>query len=182
MHKGLDLAVEAFLQMPELHLHIVGGGAESDPFFARVYGSDVSKARNISIHGFLDVRSREFHDLCEGCAALMYPSGSEGCSGGAVQCLHHGLIPLVTPIVGLEVHTRWPTLSGDTDALLIADIRQRCREIAAMPERQLEEWRRFFWEFARRHHTREAYSQSLSYVLAELLDGERAGGNVERHP
>lgn len=47
-------------------------------------------------------------------------------------------------------------LAGDTDTLLITDIRQRCQAIAEMPEEELEDRRLFFWEYAR-----ESYSQFL---------------------
>lgn len=169
--KGLDLVVEAFLQEPKLELVICGGGLDRNVSrFWEVYGPDIQKAGNITYREWVDPLSDEFQEIMDTTCAIVYPSAAEGCSGGVVQTLHFGLIPLVTEINGLEVHDSWPPLAGESDLEIIANIRQRCRELSEMPEDELEEWRHFFWEHARVHHTRAAYSRSLEVVLDELLD------------
>lgn len=169
--KGLDLTVEAFLQEPSLRLHIVGGDLERGGLFAATYGRQIEEAGNITVHGWMDVCGAQFHDLASECAALVYPSASD--SGAGVQCLHHGLIPLVTPNTGLEIHGSWPAIEGESDQAMIAAIRRRCREIAEMPEQDLEAWQRHFWKFARENHTHDSYSGSLAKVLAELVREDR---------
>ncbi|MCX6844373.1 MAG: glycosyltransferase [candidate division WOR-3 bacterium] len=170
VHRGLDLVLEAFLAMPELMLTAVGSGLDANAEIHRVYGDVIRHAPNISLRGHMNVRSPEFYELASQCNGVVYPSASEGCSGAIVQCLHHGLIPIVTPIVGLEVHDTWPALQGESDDRLIEELRTKCRELAHKPESELEDLRRYFWEYARRNHTRQSYSRSLSRVLAELLN------------
>ena len=171
VHKGLDLVIEAFLKEPQFQLIICGGGIKRDEAFWKIYGPDIGKAGNIVNRGYLDPLGSEFREIAASTCAVIYPSAAEGCSGGIVQCLHHGLIPLVTEIVGLEIHDTWPPLMGSTDAQLIEQIRRRCHEVAEMPLKQLDEWRSYFWEYAHKNHTREAYSRSFSRLLDELLSG-----------
>lgn len=173
VHKGLDLVVEAFLKEPDLHLTVVGGmpryGIDRDADFRMVYGREIERARNIEVRGFLDVCSPEFRELMASCCAVICPSASESGPSAVVQCLHYGLIPLVTPVGGLEVEHAWRPLSGTTDLELIDEIRARCRALAEMSGARLEEYRRFFWEYARKCHTRSSYSESLRRLLDELL-------------
>ena len=161
--------IEAFLREPQLHLSICSLGLlENDPFW-RIYGPDIRKADNISFHGAVDPLGGEFRKITASTGTVVFPSASENGGGGVVQCLHHGLIPLVTEITGLEIFNTWPPLTGNTDVQFIEGIQLRCREIAEMPEQQLSEWSHFFWEYAHKYHTRNSYSQSLSDLLNELL-------------
>ena len=174
IHKGLDLVVEAFLKEPRLRLRILGGDLRGDADFWRIYGKAIEEAGNITYHGFIHPGSPEFREVSETTCAVVYPSAAEGCSGAVVQCMHFGLIPLVTEVTGLSIHDAWAPLDGSSDKDLIESIRARCHEVRKMPPVEAEEWRQFFWDYSGQHHTREAYSQSLSLVLDELLQqGER---------
>lgn len=168
VHKGLDLVTEAFLQEPGLELEVCGVGTGESSFW-EVYGSEIKKTKNITLRGWVDPLGKEFQEMVASSCAVVYPSAAEGCSGAIVQCLHHGLVPLVTEISGLEVHEIWPALQGSDDRQLILAIRERCHEVSEMSEKELEEWSRFFWQYAHQNHTRDAYSQSLSKVIDELL-------------
>lgn len=174
-HKGLDLVVEAFVREPTLHLHIITAGVDAESDFWQVYGRDIDQSGNISVHGFLSVLSEEFNRLVDSCVAIVVPSASEGCAGSVVQAMHYGLIPIVTPIVGLELDEHWPALAGESDIELIKEIRARCRQLAEMHERELDELREYFWRHARANHTRAVYRQLFSNVLNELLDGKNDG-------
>jgi len=165
VHKGLDLVIEAFLKEPELELVICGG----DKGFLSVYDKEITKAGNITYLGHLDPLGDQFREVMASTCAVVYPSASEGCAGSVVLCLQYGLIPLVTEITGLEIHETWVPLIGKTDSELIDNIRQRCAEIAIMPEEELEGLRNYFWEYAQKYHSRTAYSNSLSLVLDELI-------------
>lgn len=169
VHKGLDLVIEAFLLEPQFELIICGGDEEERKMLWSIYGTEIAKADNITYRGFLDPLGKEFQKIVASTCTVVYPSAAEGCSGGIVQCLHHGLIPLVTSVTGLEVHDVWPSLSGENDHFLIDDIRHRCQAIAQMSDKQLSECSYFFWEYAHKNHTRQAYCQSLSDLLDEFL-------------
>ena len=58
---------------------------------------------------------------------------------------------------------------GETDRELIADILKRCTEMSELPDQKLEELSHWFWEFAERNHSRQAFRDSLGKVFDELL-------------
>ena len=165
VHRGLDLVLEAFMQLPDLELFICG----SDQRFLEVYGEDLKKCRNIHLVGFVTPDSAQFQELISKTASVVYASAAEGCSTSIVQCMRFGLIPIVTEATGLSVHDFWPALAGRTDLELIADIAERCTEIAEMPNQQVEALSRKFWEFAATHHSRESFRKSFGAVLDDLL-------------
>jgi len=59
VHKGLDLALEAFRQMPECHLTICAP-VEREKEFVRVYQRELYEASNIHTIGWVDIESRNF--------------------------------------------------------------------------------------------------------------------------
>ena len=164
VHRGLDLVLEAFMQTPDLELFICG----SDRRFLDVYAEDLKKCRNICYVGFVTPGSDQFRKLVSETAAVVYASAAEGCSTSIIQCMRFGLIPIVTEATGLGVHDFWPALAGQTDKELIADIVKRCTALTEMPDGQLEELSRAFWDFAATHHSRDAFHGSLKSVLDEL--------------
>ena len=93
--KGLDLAIEAFVKTPDLHLHICGPiFGEED--FINLYKKELTKTPNIHAYGRIDVASDQFRELINKCGAVIYPSNAEGSSGAIVQAMHAGLIPIST--------------------------------------------------------------------------------------
>lgn len=165
VHKGLDLVIEAFLKEPELQLII----CEGDQGFLSVYEKEIANAGNITYLGHLDPLGDQFREVMASTCAVVYPSASEGCAGSVVLPLQYGLIPLVTEITGLEIHDTWAPLIGSTDYELIENIRQRCNEIVEMSDQELDDLRYYFWDYAKKNHSRTAYSNSLSVVLDELI-------------
>src|SRR5208283_4332496 len=136
--------------------------------FLDVYGEDLKKCANIHYVGFITPDSDQFQELVSSAAAVVYASSAEGCSTSVVQCMRFGLIPIVTEATGLSVHDFWPALAGQTDKELIAEIARRCTSLAEMPDAQVEDLSRDFWDFAATHHSREAFRGSLKSVLGEL--------------
>ena len=164
VHRGLDLVLEAFLKT-DLDLYICG----SDDGFLDVYGNEIKKRSNIHYLGFIYPKSETYKQIMDTTCAIVYPSAAESCSASVLQCLHFGLIPVVTEATGLSVHADWPPLDGNTDQQLIENILQRCTEISELPDQQIDELSYAFWEYANRNHTRQTYRDSLSRVLDELL-------------
>jgi len=165
VHRGLDLVLEAFMQVPDLELFICG----SDQRYFEVYGQELRNCRNIHHIGFVTPDSEEFRALVSKTASVVYASAAEGCSTSVVQCMRFGLIPIVTEATGLSVHDFWPALDGETDVELIADIVKRCGAIAEAPDHQVEALSRSFWEYAATHHSRAEFRKSFGAVLDELL-------------
>lgn len=165
VRKGLDLVLDAFAEMPELKLTVCGP-VESEDDFVRAYHPELYETCNIHTVGWVDVASDKFREICNENVALIYPSCSEGQSGGVVTCLHAGLLPLISYETGLDV-------SEEVGAVLrtssITEIKETVRSCAALPAEQLSHMSRRAWSYARSHHTRETYSQAFKKAVAEIV-------------
>lgn len=100
LHKGLDLAVEAFRDNPGWTLHICGyTEAEKDLLDA------IDLPENVVVHGFIDVFSEEFKEICLGCGFVLLPSCSEGIATAVITAVANGaMIPLVTNESGFDIN------------------------------------------------------------------------------
>lgn len=114
IHKGLDLLIEACLELKEINLHVCTGLEES---FLEVYGEKLRQAINIHIHGFTAQNSKQFARLMKECAYICLPSCSEGSPGSVVDCMAYGLIPIVTSSAGISVEHGYTLNDATVDEL-----------------------------------------------------------------
>ena len=96
IHKGLDLVLDQFRNLPDYHLYIV---TLLDKEFETTY-ADVLSMPNVHNLGFLNMRSPEYNAVMQKCCFLVFPSCSEGSPGSVVESMAQGIIP----IVSLESH------------------------------------------------------------------------------
>lgn len=99
VHKGLDLLLEAFSDLPQ-HLWI---STRLDARFTRMYTRELNRLENIHLLGWVRPRSLPFYQMMHRCAFIILPSCSEGQSQSAVEGINQGLIPLVSRQAGLDV-------------------------------------------------------------------------------
>ena len=96
VHKGLDLVLEAFTDLKDCELNICGL-VQDETDFVKAYSKELYSTTNIKTHGWMDVASPDFFSLFKKqCAAVVYPSCSEGTAGSVITCLHFRLIPIIT--------------------------------------------------------------------------------------
>jgi hypothetical protein len=154
VHKGLDLVLEAFVEMSDHHLTICGP-IDQEEEFKKVYQKELYQTPNIHTHGWVDVSSSEFEQIVNQSVGLVYPSCSEGQAGAVVTCLQGGLIPIVSYESGVDVNDFGVVLGKCTKET----IKEAVYEISNRPPRELECMARKAWEYARENHTREKYSE-----------------------
>lgn len=167
VHKGLDLVLEAFLEMPEYHLTVCGPVA-NEKDFERVYTQELYHRPNIQTIGWVDIGGPEFINLAAQCVGLVYPSCSEGSAGAVITCMHAGLIPIISNESGVDV-------SNDVGVILkncsIQEIKEAVCRIAHLSAQELNERSRKAWEFARANHTMEnfeiQYEKMVEKIVAE---------------
>jgi hypothetical protein len=172
VHKGLDLVLEAFTQMPDHHLTVCGPiHEESD--FANAYEKELYRTPNIHTVGWIDLESPEFLEIRRRCIALIYPSCSEGQCGGVVTCLQAGLIPIISYESGVDVDgfgVILKTCSTDT-------IKNSVRIMSSLTANELQSRAHKAWEYSRANHTRERfaeeYRKNISAILTRLGHQER---------
>lgn len=91
VHKGLDRLLEAF-EGTNLILHVCQRVSEP---FARAFGRYLSGHPNVAVHGVLGMRSPEYRALVRRCGWVVHPTASEGQPGSVIECMAHGLVPIL---------------------------------------------------------------------------------------
>lgn len=168
VHKGLDLVLEAFREMPEYHLTVCGPVTNEQDFVQAFY-QELYLTPNIQTIGWCDISSPQFLEITKNCIALIYPSCSEGQAGSVVTCMHSGLIPIVSYESGVDVNDFGLVLKNCS----IAEIKDYIKKIANLPDRELKQRSKQAWEFARNNHTREKFAAAYQDFVINLLDREK---------
>jgi len=164
VHKGLDLALEAFKEMPDYHLTVCAP-VDREKDFVSAYYKELYEAPNIKTVGWVDVESSKFRDITATCGAMVNLSCSEGGTPAVKTCMHAGLIPIVSYESGVDVYDFGFTLKDCS----IANIRNVIRHVATLPQNELDERARKTWTFARRYHTRKNFAKEYRRVIAEII-------------
>jgi glycosyltransferase involved in cell wall biosynthesis len=115
VHKGLDLLLQAF-HGTDLHLHIC---QHIQPEFARVFTTELSETTNVHVHGFVKMRSPEFQKLTELCDWVILPTCAEGQPGSVIECMVHGLIPVLPDSANIDLED-W---GYRIETLTVADVK-----------------------------------------------------------
>jgi glycosyltransferase involved in cell wall biosynthesis len=102
VHKGLDLVLEAFADLPDLNLTVLGRVAEEKQF-AEVYRKELFELPNIKLAGWVDTLSDDFRTLVSNAAAIVAPSATELSCGSVIAGMMNGLIPVTTETADIEV-------------------------------------------------------------------------------
>ena len=167
VHKGLDLVLEAFTELPHCRL-LVCGPISRERDFTRAYHRELYAQPNVRTLGWVDVGSERFRELAQCCGALVYPSCSEGGGASALTCMHAGLLPVLTREASVD-------LSAETGVLLreatVECVRDAVGGVAALPAAELERRSRAGWEWARAHHTREVFAARFRAFAEDLVAG-----------
>ncbi|RJR27571.1 glycosyltransferase family 1 protein [candidate division WWE3 bacterium] len=124
IHKGLDLLLEAFAQV-NAHLYICQHINEG---FYKVYRHELEDFLNIHLIGVVPMRSLRFYELVDKCNLVISPSCSEGSQGAVVECMHQGLIPVVSNATSIDTNDYGITLntcSIDEIVKVVQDVSQR---------------------------------------------------------
>jgi glycosyltransferase involved in cell wall biosynthesis len=163
IHKGLDLVVEAFAQMPDYTLTICGK-LDGETDFKKVYEYELSLP-NIHIAGFMDPGSKEFKKLCDESLALVYPSCAEGQAGSVVLAMHAGLIPLISRESGVDIEDFGVILTESTPVHIESGV----VSIASLPTEELRQKALGAHTFAREYHTRTKFNTAWGAYIDRLL-------------
>ncbi len=104
IHKGLDLVIDAFLELKNCQLHICGS-FEKESGFKEYYSPLTNAAGNITWHGFIGVQTPAFKKMMQTCAFVIFPSASEGNSPSVITCMANGgLIPIVSKNADIDLN------------------------------------------------------------------------------
>jgi len=164
VHKGLDLVLEAFAALPDLHLTVCGR-PEKEADFWSAYRHELTGLPNISFAGWVDPAGPEFEKLRNTCSSVIYPSCSEGGGGAVIHAMHAGLLPIVTPEASVDIGSFGISVQSDT----VEGVREAVRHAADMDTTESEERARAAWEYARTHHTLPRFESNYRNFARRLL-------------
>jgi len=171
VHKGLDVVLEAFSEMPELTLTVCGP-LDTDPRFVAAFRHELEACPNITVHGWVDVAAPAFRDLVRQAVGLVYPSCAEGCAGAVVTAMQAGLIPIVTPESGIDVDD---TMGVSMPEITVAAVARATRRVAGTPPNTLRRMATKSWTIARETHTRDHYRDVFRCTIEAILGGRHRG-------
>ncbi len=173
VHKGLDLILEAFADLPEYHLTICGP-IKGEKDFERAFFRELYETPNIHLVGWVDVSTTRFMDLAEGSVGILSASCSESRSGSVIGGMHAGLIPIVNYESGVDVDDFGVMLKSCS----VEDIKQAVRATAGLPVAELKGMARRAWECARRYHTRERWAEEYRNAIMTIMQLRSKGAHV----
>jgi hypothetical protein len=163
IHKGLDLLLEAFDQRRDLNLHICGPLSEKG--FLNAYSRHLYESENIFVHGFVDVRSRQFSDILGECDFVIFPSCSEGGASSVLTAIGNGaLIPIVSRESTISVPHQIDIENLDLESV--------CRAIdcaLAMDSREILDCQWTNFKYVTTNHSLEIYLEKLTAALNEII-------------
>lgn len=169
VHKGLDLLLDVFSQMPDYHLTICGP-VDKEQDFVQAYYKELYETANIHTVGWVDVTGQKFQDIMKNCVGLIYPSCSEGQAGAVISCLHGGLIPIISYESGVDVHDFGMILKDCS----VEKIKEALVDISSRPDLELLEMSRGAWEYARVNHTRENFAKVYRQNILDIQKHHQA--------
>ncbi len=170
VRKGLDLLLEFFPRHPDLQLYICSAYQEEKPF-CELYHKELFETPNISARGFVPVNSDEFYDLCRKCAYVIMPSAEEGQAGSIVQCMHAGLIPVITRETGINVDDFGVMLENDS----IGSIEKKVTDLARLAPETVQAMAVRTREICEKQYSEEAFLERWRNILTDLTGSKRGG-------
>ncbi|MCX6970114.1 MAG: glycosyltransferase [Verrucomicrobia bacterium] len=166
VHKGLDLALDAFAEMPNLELTVCGRPEKEEDFY-RLYGDLLLKTPNIRLHGWLDMASPDFLEIARTHAAVIYPSSAEGGAGSVIHCMHAGILPICTTEASIDLQN----FGVPVESATVTAVKKSCRSIADMPSAAVEVRARAAYDHVRNVHTRERFRENYRTFAERIAEG-----------
>jgi glycosyltransferase involved in cell wall biosynthesis len=164
VHKGLDLVLDAFSEMPGLQLFICGP-IEQENEFVKIYGQELYRTKNIHTIGWVDITSQKFREITANCIGMVYPSCSEGGAGCVTQSMHAGLIPIVSYESGIEVND-FGIIINDCS---VESIKRSVQMVSSLPADILEIKSRQAWNYAVKNHNRERFAHEFANIIKKAV-------------
>jgi glycosyltransferase involved in cell wall biosynthesis len=164
VHKGLDLVLEAFAEMPDYRLSVCGPIKDENDF-EKAYYKELYQTPNIRTLGWVDIEGPEFTEVTNKCVGVIYPSCSEGGGGSVLTCMHAGLIPIVSYGSSVDVEDFGIILKDSS----IEEIKGSVRMISSLSAEKLKSMSRKAWECVRAYHTRERFAEEYRKMIETII-------------
>lgn len=166
-HKGLDLVVEAFRELANCELHVMGF-LDYDPVFKTWFLEQLATYSNLHYHGWLRPDSPDFQYWAGECDAVVFASSSEGGSGSIIQCLQYGLIPILNSASGIRLESSTFKITGKTPEEEIVSIREQVKLFCDTKVSELQALSANIQEMSRQVFQADHYKKDWAVILNKL--------------
>jgi glycosyltransferase involved in cell wall biosynthesis len=165
IHKGLDLVLDAFSQLPDMELHVCGN-LENESAFLKHYRTLLNHSANIHIHGFVHLDAPRFRVLLATCCFAILPSCSEGGGSSVINlCANGGIIPVVTRESSVTTNGFGIEISHLTSQAVV----EATQAAAHISSDELRKRSLASGEYFHLNNNTERYQMKLMEALQELL-------------
>lgn len=158
LHKGLDILIDAFAKMPNLHLEVYGAVPNELKAIKKI-------PTNVEIKGRINVLSHDFLKVVYSNSYVLSMSCSEGMNTGIATCMLHGMVPVITKETGFDSYDTIFEFPG----YKIEDAVAMLENMAQIDEPTYKGLSRKTYEYAHRNFTLEAFSDSFSKIINEIM-------------
>lgn len=161
VHKGLDLLLDSFKDLPDQHLYIV---TVKEPAFHKAFKRELALP-NIHWIGEVNMRTKEFYDALDRCAFIIFPSCSEGQAGSVVEAMNQGLIPIVSKETSLDTEPYGLVLADNS----IPTIQAAIKTMARKSPNELAQMAQKVRHVAQTEHSPERFRRDLHRAVKQIL-------------
>jgi glycosyltransferase involved in cell wall biosynthesis len=114
VHKGLDLALEAFERMPDTHLWVCGE-MSAEPAFEAAFRRELNELPNVHLLRFVDTQSEQWAELTTRCLGVVSATAAEVRVTSMLASMRCGLIPLLS--AGNDIDAPRSTITLETNSV-----------------------------------------------------------------
>jgi len=165
--RGLDLVLEAFAENPDLHLWVCTPIANvKDREFYKEYRQELFYTSNIHTVGWVELNSVLYYKIANQCRFVINASCTEGQSGGLLNCMANGLIPIATLSSGVDIKEVGFTIKEET----IEGISSLLKEVSTLSDNALDEMSNNCKDVIKNIYSLDAFNCSLKKIILEILD------------
>ncbi len=168
VHKGLDLVLDAFRELPEYHLTICAP-VDKDADFLEAYKNEIHNTENINLIGWVDIESKKFIDIVSKCIGVLHTSCSEGGAPSVKTCMHAGLIPIVSYETCIDMEDFGIILENCS----VDEIKSSIKYLADLSAVELKSRSLKSWKYSRKHYTRENFSIKYKEVIKHIMENSK---------
>lgn len=157
IHKGLDILIESFAQLPDYTLNIYGAPTKEIKQF--------TIPKNVKIHSNINVYSEQFiNDVIKENTYVISLSCSEGMMSGVATCMVHGLIPITSIETGFDNFPHNIPLKS----YKISDVVETLKSITKIDEITLQQLSHKTYMYSKREYSLEYFTHRFKTIMNDI--------------
>lgn len=160
IHKGLDIVIDAFKQMPELTLNCYGIGKFEYALFDKIKAPNILNCHRVNVSSSAFISSVVMrHNF------MILDSCSEGMSTAVSTCMAHGIIPIISKECGFNEASCIIQLEDNS----VNGVIEAIRHTFEMTDDMILAMREECYNYARRNFSLECFDKQFKKELKEIL-------------